>query len=218
ISGLPIHQALATNKMSAMMGTAVTTVRYALRGYIDFKKAIFCVILAFTGSAIGAKLALLIPETPFKIALIAVLPLTAFYLLRKKNFGSAKGDDTIGFKASLLCSLVSFAVGIYDGVYGPGTGTFLIIGFCTFAGCSIQKANGLTKAVNLTTNIAAFTVFMCHGSVLVLLGLTAGIFSILGNMAGAMFFERKGTIGTRPVLIFVIGLFMAKTVFELVFK
>lgn len=215
ISGLPAHFALGTNKLSAMLGTALTTYKYARLGYINLKRAFFCVICAFVGSSIGAKLALLVPDREFKIALLFVLPLTAFYLLKNRDFG--KGIDKGVSEAHIiaLCSLVSLIVGVYDGIYGPGTGTFLLIGFCTFANCTLKHANGLAKAVNLATNLAAFTVFCINDSVIFTLGLTAGIFSIAGNYAGALFFEKKGAIGTKPIMLFVIAIFIVKICYDL---
>ena len=90
-----------------------------------------------------------------------------------------------------------------------------IIGFCTFANFTLKNANGLAKAVNLTTNFAAFTVFCINDTVVFTLGLTAGIFSIAGNYVGAKFFEKKGAIGTKPIMLFVIAIFIIKICYDL---
>lgn len=216
ISGLPTHFALGTNKLSAMLGTALTTYKYARLGYINVRRAFFCVICAFAGSSIGAKLALLVPDREFKIALLFILPLTALYLLKNRSFGEDKHQKLSEKVIITLCSVVSLVVGIYDGIYGPGTGTFLLIGFCTFANCTLKNANGLAKAVNLATNFAAFTVFCLNDSVIFSLGLVAGIFSVAGNYAGARFFEKNGAIGTKPIMIFVIGIFIIKICYDLI--
>lgn len=191
ISGLPTHFALGTNKLSAMLGTALTTYKYARLGYIDVRRAFFCILCAFAGSSIGAKLALLVPDREFKIALLFVLPITALYLLKSRNFGNEINKNFSETVIVSLCATVSLLVGIYDGIYGPGTGTFLLIGFCTFANCSLNNANGLAKAVNLATNVAAFTVFCINDSVVFSLGLIAGIFSILGNYVGQNFLKKE---------------------------
>lgn len=215
ISGLPTHFALGTNKLSAMLGTSITTYKYAKLGYINLKMAVIGVIFAIVGSSIGAKLALLVPDREFKIALLFILPLTAYYLLKNRNFGQGSEKKLSEVLVIALCSLVSLFVGIYDGIYGPGTGTFLLIGFCTFANFTLKKANGLAKAVNLTTNFAAFTVFCINDTVVFTLGLTAGIFSIAGNYVGAKFFEKKGAIGTKPIMLFVIAIFIIKICYDL---
>lgn len=216
ISGLPTHFALGTNKLSAMLGTALTTYKYARLGYIDVRRAFFCILCAFVGSSIGAKLALLVPDREFKIALLFVLPLTALYLLKSRNFGNEINKNFSETVIVSLCAIVSLLVGIYDGIYGPGTGTFLLIGFCTFANCSLKNANGLAKAVNLATNVAAFTVFCINDAVVFSLGLIAGIFSILGNYVGAKFFEKRGDIGTKPIMVFVILIFIIKICYDLI--
>lgn len=216
ISGLPTHFALGTNKLSAMLGTALTTYKYARLGYIDVRRAFFCILCAFIGSSIGAKLALLVPDREFKIALLFVLPLTALYLLKSRNFGNEINKNFSEAVIVSLCAIVSLLVGIYDGIYGPGTGTFLLIGFCTFANCSLKNANGLAKAVNLATNVAAFTVFCINDAVVFSLGLIAGIFSILGNYVGAKFFEKRGDIGTKPIMVFVILIFIIKICYDLI--
>ncbi len=216
ISGLPSHLALGTNKLSAMMGTSLTTYRYAKLGYINFKRASLAIIFAFVGSSIGAKIALLIPDQIFKIIMLFVLPATAFYLVRKRNFGQTQEKEQNELKVVILCALVAFVIGVYDGIYGPGTGTFLILGFCAFANCSIQNANGLTKAVNLTTNIAAVFIFLMNDAVLLQLGLIAGLFSILGNYLGATYFEKKGAIGTKKIMIGVLAIFIIKVGYDLI--
>src|SRR5574344_206372 len=217
MSGIPAHLALGTNKLSAMMGTTITTYKYARLGYINFKRAFFAFITGFLGSALGAKVALLIPDKQFKIALLFVLPITLFIIIKNRNMWKDK-EPKKEILVILLCAFVSFVFGIYDGIYGPGTGTFLIIGFCLIANCTLQSANGLTKAVNLTTNIAAFCVFFYHDSVYLPLGLTAGLFGIAGNYCGVKFFEKKGSFGTKPVMIFVLVLFMIKLSYDLYTK
>lgn len=119
ISGLPTHFALGTNKLSAMLGTSITTYKYAKLGYINLKMAVIAVIFAFVGSSIGAKLALLVPDREFKIALLFILPLTAYYLLKNRNFGQGSEKKLSEVLVIALCSLVSLFVGIYDGIYGP---------------------------------------------------------------------------------------------------
>ena len=111
--------------------------------------------------------------------------------------------------------MIAFFVGIYDGIYGPGTGTFLLLGFCALAKYSVQNANGLTKAINLTTNIAALSVFLHHGSVVIYMGLIAGLFNIAGNYVGCSFFVRKGMKGTKLIMLLVIALFEAKLCWDL---
>ena len=115
-----------------------------------------------------------------------------------------------------ICCAVAFGVGIYDGFYGPGTGTFLILLLTAAAHLTLQDANGLTKAINLSTNIAALTVFLANGQVLIPLGIPAGLCNIAGNWIGVSCFKKEGAGIVRPVMLGVLALFMARTVWELV--
>ncbi len=211
LSGLPTQVALGTNKLSSTMGTFLATVRYAKLGYIKYKDAAVAIVFAILGSSIGAKLALLIPETNLKIAIMIVLPLTALYILRTKKFGSSEvGEQSNKLYALFVCAVTSLVIGIYDGLYGPGTGTFLILGFCVLAKYSVKDANGLAKAINLTTNISALSVFFMNDSVALYMGLIAGLFNIAGNYVGCSFFVKKGMKGTKFIMLIVIAIFELK--------
>ena len=162
IAGIPVHNALGTNKLSSTMGTAVATFRYARSGFIPWRQALFCVLFALVGSSLGAKLALMIPTRVFRILMLVILPLTACYLLRSK--GLAQEREPYSWGKTLLISLpISLVLGVYDGFYGPGTGTFLLLLLTGVAHLSLNQAAGLTKAINLATNVAALTVFLRSG-------------------------------------------------------
>lgn len=214
ITGLPVHQCIATNKMSAFMGTSVTTAKYAKIGYIQWKLAAFSIPLALAGSAIGANIALMISDRILKIILLVIIPLTALYVLTRKGEFSAKRQLPFRTTAA-VCSLIAFVIGVYDGFYGPGTGTFLILLLTGLVGMDIRNANGLTKAINWSTNFAALAVFLVNGRIILRLGLIAGLFNIAGNYIGAMAFRKKGTGIARIVIIVVLAVFFVKLLVEL---
>ncbi len=214
ITGIPVHSCVATNKMSSLMGTSVATARYARSGFIPWKTAFFCIPCAIAGSAAGANIALLVPDRIFRIIMIVVIPLTGIYVLtRKGNYTVSRSfSDRV---TTLVCAVISFVIGLYDGFYGPGTGTFLILLLTGIAGLGLTKANGLTKAINLSTNISAFVVFLINKQVMIPLGLVAGLFNIAGNYLGASKFEKNGARIVKPVLITVLSVFFIKLLFEL---
>ncbi len=215
LTGMPIHSCVATNKLSSFMGTTVSTVKYAKKGFIPWKIVPFCIPCALGGSAIGANIALLIPDRNFKIIMLILVPLTAIYVLTKKElFETKKAHSDI--VTIVISALLAFAIGLYDGFYGPGAGAFMILLLTGVAGMELTKANGLGKAVNLSTNLAAMAVFLIHGQVLVPLGLVAGAFGIAGNYIGATHFEKKGSRIVRPILVIVLGIFFVKLISELV--
>ncbi len=214
MAGVPVHAAVATNKMSACMGTAVAVYRFGKNGYIQLKKNIFCILGALVGSPIGARLSLLLNEGILKGILLVILPITAVYVLRSKSMEEEKEPLAKG-KTVFLCTMISFAVGIYDGFYGPGTGTFLLLLLTGVAHLSMKEAVGTTKVINLVTNVSALAVFLYHKAVFLPLGIMAGIFSILGNYVGTRLFVQKGTRIVKPLIILVLCLFFFKIVQEL---
>lgn len=216
IAGLPVHTAIGTNKLSSGMGTAVATWRFWKKGYIPVKEAIAGIAFALFGSWLGAQIALMIDDGVFRIMMLFILPLTAIYVMRSKSMGEQLQRKEISFRVTILMVvIVAFFVGMYDGFYGPGTGTFLMILLTGAAKLSLQKAAGVTKAINLTTNITALAVYLIHGKVIFLLGFTAGCFSILGNYMGAQCFSKSGSKLVRPIMIVVLAIFFVKTILEL---
>lgn len=215
ISGVPIHNAIATNKVSSAMGTTVSTIKYARHGFMDWKLSIFCVIGALAGSPLGAQLALHIPESMFKILMLVVLPITAFYVMKNKEIGTGTEQPLTFRKTVVIATFVAFFVGIYDGLYGPGTGTFLILLLTGAARLDLNRAAGTTKVINLTTNLGSLVVFLLSGKAFVLLGAVAGLFNMAGNYLGAKSFTEKGSKIVKPVIIAVLVLFFIKILTEL---
>lgn len=214
IAGVPVHTAIGTNKLSSGMGTTVATWQYWKSGFIPWRQAIVCCIVALFASALGANLTLLLKEDFLRIVLLFILPATAIYLMFHKDFG-AEDKGYSKTKVMLLSMLASFCVGVYDGFYGPGTGTFLLLLLTGFAGMKLTKANGIAKSINLSTNIAALVVMLVNGKVYLLLGFTAGLFNMCGNYIGTNLFKKGGVNVARPIIIIVISIFLIKTIIEI---
>ncbi len=216
--GLPVHFAIGTNKLSSVMGTAMVTGKYFRDGYIPVKIAACSVIFAMIGSSLGARTALLISDRIFKIIMLIVLPLTAIYVFKSQNFMRDRNfEAAISRRTFVISILVAFFLGFYDGFYGPGAGTFMLLLLAGIAGLSLQHANGVAKVINLATNLAAVTVFLLNNRVIIPLGLTAGIFSIAGNYIGAKFFEKGGAKVVRPVILIVLVIFFVRVLYDVIF-
>lgn len=216
ISGVPVHLAIGTNKLSSSMGTTIATYRYAKNGYIKMKLAACSAACALLGSPIGAEIALKISDFYFKILMLAILPITAFYVLRKRNFKNNEDIKILSTtKTYLICMLIAFCVGLYDGFYGPGAGTFLLLLLTGIAHLGLNLSAGTTKAINLSSNVAALITFIINGKVLIILGLVAGLFNILGNYIGAGYFTKKGTKIVQPIIMIVLAIFFVKVLFDI---
>ena len=216
ISGLPIHNAIATNKMSSTMGTVLATFKFARSGFIPWKLSLSCVACAFAGSSFGAHLALLMDAKIFMMFMLVVLPATGLYLTRGNVLVTEK--EPYAYKKTVVLSMITaLFLGVYDGFYGPGTGTFLLLLLTGVAHLPLKSANGVTKVINSTTNLAALCVFLLNGKVLLPLAITAGLFNMAGNYLGAMYFERGGGKNVKPIILFVLAVFFIKVIYELVF-
>ncbi len=219
IAGFPVHVSIGTNKVSSAMGTSIAFYKFMRDGYMPLKLSLCGVIFALTGSSLGARTALLISDYAFKILMLAILPITAFYVFRSQNLlrEEKNTQDYINTKTYIICILVAFFMGFYDGFYGPGAGTFMLLLLAGAAKLSVQKANGVTKAINFSTNVAAIAVYFMNGKVILPLGITAGCFSIMGNYIGARFFEKGGAKAVRPVILIVLSLFFIRVIYDLLF-
>lgn len=213
LAGLPPHAAIATNKMSSTCGTTVATLRLLKNHYIDFRLAVPSVIAGIAGSAGGARLSLLVSEQVMTYLMIIILPVCAFLVLNKNLFQDRAQEKAVSRRQMYVVSIAAaLVIGVYDGFYGPGTGTFLIIAFTVFAGMDIRRANGQTKVINLTTNVTSLVVFFAHGQVILLLGLAAAVCNMLGGYIGAGLMMEKGAKIVRPSIILVLVLLLIKVI------
>lgn len=215
LTGLPVHTAIATNKLSAAMGTSASTLKFAKEGFIPLKLSVICIVFALIGSPIGANIALMVSDEKFKIIMLFILPVIAVYVLKSKNMDIQRKQYS-EVKTAVISACIAFGVGIYDGFYGPGTGTFLLLLLTGLAHLELNKAAGVTKAINLTTNISALVVFVMNGKVYFPLGLIAGVFGIAGNYIGARCFSSKGSGFVKPLIIVVITIFFIKIITEFI--
>lgn len=212
--GLPTHYALGTNKMSACLGTVASTARYIRNGYVNWALAVPSIVLAMVGSHFGTKLQLLVNETYLRYVLIVVLLIVAAVMLKKKTFPETPGE-ICPWKQRIIVWVSAVVIGLYDGFYGPGTGTFLLIAFCRLAKMDLRTASGNVKIVNLSSNIGALITSLIAGKVLVPIGLIAAVFAFSGHHIGAGLMIKNGTKIVTPVILVVLTLLLVKIVLEL---
>ena len=213
IAGIPAHTAIATNKLSSCTGTAVSTARFLKNGYVPLKISLCAAVMALIGSALGANISMLLSEQLLKNMLLVVLPVVAFYVLKNKAMGESEKTGTRSEKAMLLIAMAAaLIIGIYDGIYGPGTGTFLLIILTGLGRMDLKSAAGTTKVINLSSNMAAVVTFIIHGQVDWTLGLAASVFSIAGHYTGAGMVTRDGKKIVRPVILVVLTILFIKVI------
>ena len=206
-AGIPVHHAIATNKLSSATGTAVSTWHLVKSKCVDICLVPGTVACAFVGSIAGANLALIISDKVLKTVLVFVLPVVAFCVLRDKDLKPVIPEGFTRKKQYLIMAACSFVIGIYDGFYGPGTGTFLLIMFMGLA-----HLTSMESVVNLTSNISALITFILAGKILWVLGLSASVFSIAGHYLGAHMVVKNGVKIIKPIILLVLALLLIKIV------
>lgn len=212
-AGIPAHLAIGTNKLSSAMGTVVSTVRYAGNGYIKMKLSLLAALFALIGSTLGAHLSMLSSERLLKGMLVVVLPVVAFYVLKNKNLGDGGEIEGLPRKKMLFITIgAAFVIGGYDGFYGPGTGTFLLLVLTGLAKMDVKSASGTTKVINLSSNAAALAAFLLNGKVLIPLGLVSGLFCIAGHYLGSGLVVKNGLRVVRPVVLVVLVCLFVKII------
>ena len=217
LAGLPPHVAIGTNKLSSAVGTTVATAQYVRKGFMVWRLAVPAILLSLLGADIGSNLTLLVPDSIFLVIMLIALPVIALYVFTHKSL-SNPFEPEITQRVWIVVLSSAFFIGMYDGFYGPGTGTFLMLLLTGLARLTTRQSAGITKAINLSSNVLSLVVFLLNGTVLLPLGLTAALFSIAGNYLGARSFIKKGDAIARPAIITVISIFIVKVLYELIIK
>ena len=213
IAGVPPHIALGTNKTSSSMGTVVSAAKLAKNGFVDRRTAIPGGLCAVAGAIVGATISLYVEDTVITHMMIVILPVVAFYVLRSRTLGESEKTGTLtgGRLIGAVCG-IGLVMGIYDGFYGPGTGTFLLLLLTGLAHLDTRRAAGTTKVMNLSSNLAALATFLINGKVYYSLGLVSGLFCIAGHYIGSGMVVSGGRKVVRPVVMTVLALLFVKVV------
>ena len=201
LAGLPPLQVLGTNKLQALFGSGAASWSYARHGHVDLRAQWPMVLSAAAGAVAGALLATAMPTDWLRAALPLLLVAIALYFGFKRGTGELERQRRIG--PALFGLTFVPAIGFYDGVFGPGTGSFLMLGFVTLAGFGILKATAHTKFLNFGSNLGALAVFVVHGAVLWQVGLVMGVGQWIGARLGSRFAMAQGARVIRPLLVVV---------------
>lgn len=218
-TGMPAHCALGCNKLSSAAGTTLAVFKFWKHGAVDMRAALIAAAGSFAGSALGARLALMLSDQTVKTMLLVILPCAAVIILSKRNLGETDHSREVSDrKAAILSALIGFFIGGYDGLFGPGTGTFAIIAFSMMIGYDLKTASGNAKILNLASNYASLITFAAAGTVIYRIAIPAAVCGIAGNFLGAHCALTRGAKFIRPMLVVVIGLILLKLLFEIITK
>lgn len=199
LAGFSPVEALGTNKLQALFGSGSATLAYAARGHVDIRDQMPMTLLACIGGAAGALLASMLPGDLLRAALPFVLIAIALYFALKPNMNDvdrARRLSPLVFGVTLVP-----LIGFYDGVFGPGAGSFYMIAFVSLAGYGMLKATAHTKLLNFASNIGGFAVFAAVGVISWKVGLVMGVAQFFGARLGAALAVRVGARLIKPLLI-----------------
>ena len=215
LAGLPIHTAAGTNKLVAIAGSVTASAEYIFSGNVMVRIALLSALGSLIGGVIGTELALLIPAATLELIMMIVLPVVAIFLSIKKDFGMTKKEKLLSRPMeSGAAFAIGLVIGCYDGLIGPGTGTFLILCFSGILGLDLLVSGGCAKVSNLASNVASGIVFLFNGKAMYSLLLPAMVFSIAGGYLGSKFAIKGGSKRIRKVMFLVLGLLFVKMIYD----
>jgi uncharacterized protein len=201
---------LATNKLSSICGTTVSSATYFRRMRPDPRSFGPMMVCAFVGSVGGASLGSHISESAFDPIVLVVLVVVGAWVLFRPNLGETTALRYAGRRHVAAAMGTGLVIGVYDGALGPGTGSFFVISLVGLLGYSFLEASARARLANWATNLAALCVFVPQGAVLWKIGFVMGVCNLVGGYVGTRTAVSRGTGFVRVVFIVVVGAFIVR--------
>ncbi|WP_328938586.1 TSUP family transporter [Streptomyces tauricus] len=214
-SGSAAQYALGTNKAVAIVGTTGAAVTYARKAPVDVRTAIRIGLAALAGSTAGAFVATGMSTEILKPVVMVVLLGVGTFVILKPAFGTAPSTEPVSPRRVLAAiGLAGLGIGFYDGLVGPGTGTFLVLALTALLHLDLVSASATAKIINCCTNAGALATFAWKGTVFWQLAALMAVFNLVGAMAGARTALKKGSGFVRGVLLTVVFALVAKLAYD----
>lgn len=214
INGKPIPMILGTNKIPSVFGTSSAALNYFRKIKPDLRLTASMAIPAFIGSVLGARLASKFPAHTFRPIIVVLLILVAIYTWRRPQFGMSEQLRFTHITRRVIVAICGLTIGFYDGIFGPGTGSFLLFILVGVIGYEFLRASATAKLVNISTNIAAIITFQRTGHIWWHLGLILALANVTGAILGSRLAIRGGSPLVRKVFLFVTFLLIAKVGYD----
>ena len=212
IAGVPPVAALATNKVQGLFGAGMAAITYARAGHVDLRRQLVPALISFTGAVLGAICATYLPVELIKLGLPILLIAVALFFALKPGLDDV---DKVQ-RMSPVFFLVTFVpvIGFYDGILGPGTGAFFMLGFVAMAGYGILKATAHTKLLNFASNVGGMVAFAVVTKPLWVTGLAMGAAQMAGAYVGSKLAMRVGARVIKPVLVVSASAMALKLIYD----
>lgn len=203
-------QVLGTNKLSSILGTSAAAILYRRRVKPDLSFTFAMAIPAFVGSMCGALLASHLPTHALRPLVLFLLIAVGIYTWRRPKLGHIELLRHTPRRRSVIAVIAGLGIGFYDGIFGPGTGTFLMVVLVALLGFAFLTASSIAKVVNVATNLGAIVIFGFHGVILWRVGLVLGIANVTGGLLGARLAIRGGSAFVRQIFLVVTAVLILK--------
>ncbi|UCV10364.1 TSUP family transporter [Dechloromonas denitrificans] len=203
-----------TNKVSSIAGTSASLWRYARAVSIPWRIVLPATATALLGAWIGAALVAWISREAMRPLVVVMMLTVAIYTFMRKDLGQSEEREASP-RDAWLGALFGLVIGIYDGFFGPGTGSFLIFGFVRLFGMNFVRASASAKVVNVATNISAIGFFASHGPILWAVGLTMAVCNLAGAQVGTQLALKHGAGFIRKAFLGVVCILIAKQLIDL---
>lgn len=213
-----VPTAFGTNKIAGLSGTSIAAVQYAKRVQFNWKLLAITAITSFVFSFIGAKLVSRIDVNILKPFIFFVLIAIAIYTFKKKDFGALVTKQISDDKKYLYGIILGILIGFYDGFLGPGTGSFLVLGFVALLGFEFLEASAYAKVINCVTNISALYVFISQGNFIIEIAIIMAISNVLGSIIGSRMAILKGNSFIRKIFLFVVCIMIIRYGYDVFFS
>lgn len=213
-----IPTAFGTNKIAGLSGTSIAAMQYAKRVQFNWKLLSITAVTSFVFSFIGAKLVSQINVNILKPFIFFMLIAIAIYTFKKKDFGSLPSKKLSQKRKYIYGILLGILIGFYDGFLGPGTGSFLVLGFVALLGFEFLEASAYAKVINCVTNVSALYVFISQGNYILEIAIIMAVFNIIGSSIGSRMAILRGNNFIRQLFLFVVCIMIIRYGFDVFFS
>lgn len=207
---LPLPVVFGTNKIAGFSGTTVAAIQYVKRVRFNFVLLFIIALFAFIASYFGAKTVTSINSESLKPFILMILITIAVYTFFKKDLGSVQTKSLAFWKQAFYGSLFATAIGFYDGFFGPGTGSFLILAFVVVLGFEFVTASAYAKVINCITNISALIVFINNDQFILEMAILMAVFNVAGSYLGSSMALKRGNAFIRKIFLVIVTLMIAR--------
>ncbi|HXB40524.1 MAG TPA: TSUP family transporter [Bacteroidia bacterium] len=207
---IPLPVIFGTNKIAALCGTSVSAFKYSRQIKFDFRLLFVISAFCFASSFAGAQVVNHLNPGVLKPLVLVILVVVVLYTFFKKNLGQVHSKHLSIGKQLFYGSLIGIVVGFYDGFFGPGTGSFFVLGFVLILGFEFVQASAYAKVVNCVTNISALSVFIKDGNYILSLALIMAVFNMTGSFIGSVMALKRGNEFVRIIFLVIVSIMIIK--------